>query len=607
MARWGLSKRLVTVTVLLLCGTVAAVTAVQLVHAASHCAQVVNVARTNEGDAAIGLVVDRMWLQGWIMALVVLLVSVFTAVTSVWYVCAPIDELAEAAEAVANGELARCPEQKGPADLARVAHSVNALAGRIKPGPESWEGGTREGGRDTWTQVEELEAQLELRRKNEHDLRQAKEAAEKTAEELRATVAGLTSQLKEAEREATRAEVASHIKSEFLADMSHGIRTHLTSILGFAETLLDATLTEAERQDAVSTVKRNGEHLLGVVDDILDISRIEAGTLEVHHEECSVFHVVAEVQALIRVRANEKKLTFDVDYIGELPATIQTDPYRLRQILINLLNNAVEYTDAGGIHLVVQFSDAGLEPMLVFEVIDTGMGMTPEVLQRLFTPYSNDRGRRVRAQQGSGLSLAISKQLVQMLGGDLAVESARDQGTTFRFTIATGPLDGVEMVDGQEYAILLGEKNRRRSANAAGSTKVEARVLLAEDGVDNLRLISALLTKSGVEVTAASDGQEAIERVRQATAQGRPFDVVLMDMEMPRMDGYAATGLLRGEGYDRPIIALTAHAMAGDREKCVSAGCDDYLSKPVDRMRLFEALTEWAGRRSKHVPVATSV
>lgn len=602
MSGWGLKSRILICCLLLVC-CVIAVSVVQLWHAGSHCVQAAQVATDGGGPSAVNGVIFRLWMQGAVVWLAVALVAVFAAILAACLACTPLDDLVESVVAIAEGDWSRRASEEGPVETATIGRAVNRMAEQLASRSAEEVSQLQERGAES---TQELRTQLLLRAKVEDELRTAKEAAERAAEDLRITNRQLMEDLKEVERAVTRAEVANQVKSEFLADMSHGIRTPLTSILGFADALLDPTLSKSERLDGVGTIKRNGEALLAVVNDIVDFSRIAAGTLDVNHQVCSLFEVVADVQTVIAARAIGKKLRFDVDYIGEFPATIQTDPARLRQILIDVLSFAVDHTDVGGVRLTAQFSDCELEPMLVFESIDTGTGMEGAAAQRLLTPYGDGSVERESGREGIGLSLAIGKQLANLLGGDLTVESVPDQGSVFRLAIATGPLDGVEMVDGQAQAIAIGRDRMERHSVSAERT-LEARVLLAEDGPDNQRLISRLLAKAGAEVVCVSDGREALDACRRALAEGRPFHVVLMDMEMPRMDGYTATSLLRGEGYDRPILALTAHAMAGDREKCVHAGCDDYVSKPVDRLKLIEIIIGWVGRRSDRVPAGSDV
>ncbi len=393
------------------------------------------------------------------------------------------------------------------------------------------------------------------------------------------------------------AESANKSKSEFLANVSHEIRTPMTAILGFSDVLQD---TAARNAEAIETIKRNGTHLLDLINDILDLSKIEADKLDVERTACSPAQIVSEVVSLMCIRAAVKDLPVELDYDGPIPETIQSDPTRLRQILINLMSNAIKFTDAGKVHLVVRLLDADREePKMQFEIIDSGIGMTDEQIARLFKPFSQADSSTTRKFGGTGLGLTISRRLTDMLGGEIHIASTPGKGSTFTFTVATGPLDGVRMLDNPTEA---GTEAKQTDKQAAPQhTSLDCRVLLAEDGPDNQRLISLLLKKAGAEVTLADNGQVACNLVLAARDQGNSFDVILMDIQMPVMDGYEATRRLRQEGYTGPIIALTAYAMRNDRQKCLDAGCDDYATKPIDRNELLKIVAKHVKRQQPAV------
>ncbi|MBN2561580.1 MAG: PAS domain S-box protein [Phycisphaerae bacterium] len=386
------------------------------------------------------------------------------------------------------------------------------------------------------------------------------------------------------------AEIANKSKSEFLANMSHEIRTPMTAILGFTEALLDRGLSDSEKLSAVHTIRRNGEHLLQIINNILDISKIEAGKLEVERIRCSPVQVIADVKSLMQVRADIRNLSFSIEFIGSVPETIESDPMRLKQILVNLIGNAIKFTETGGVTLITRFVDDGTAPSMQFDVVDTGFGMTEAQVGKLFQAFTQADTSTTRKFGGTGLGLHISKQLAGMLGGTITVESELGRGSTFHVKVAAGLLDGVKMLDDPTTATIA----RPETATAAGpdADKLDCRLLLAEDGLDNQRLISHLLKKAGAEVSVVANGKLAAEAALTARDEGNSFDVILMDMQMPVMDGYEATGLLRQKGYTGPIIALTAHSMVGDREKCLDAGCDDYAAKPIDRKKLIEAIQQ---------------
>ena len=394
------------------------------------------------------------------------------------------------------------------------------------------------------------------------------------------------------------AEAANNAKSAFLANMSHEIRTPMTAILGYADLLLEPDQGASDRLNYVQTIRRNSQHLLTVINDVLDISKIEAGKMTVERVTCCPAQVVADVASLMRVKAAEKELGFEVTFNGLIPATVCTDPTRLRQILLNLVGNAVKFTHKGQIRITVAVDTATANRM-IFRVEDSGVGIAPEEQAKLFQPFTQADVSTTRKFGGTGLGLTISKHLAELLGGGISVSSAVGIGSCFELTIDTGSLDGVQMYEGLQESTFppsVHAEERAKMMKPLRTDRLSGHILLAEDGLDNQRLISHHLKKAGAQVTIAENGARAVELAQEAARSGAPFALIFMDMQMPELDGYGATAKLRSRGYEGPIVALTAHAMASDRQKCLTAGCTDYLTKPVDRELLLRMAERYMTR-----------
>lgn len=443
---------------------------------------------------------------------------------------------------------------------------------------------------------DQVQSQEELRRYAE-DLNFANEMKVRSSEHLEQLVEELATAK-------ALAEQSTRSKSEFLANMSHEIRTPMTAILGYTDLLIEDHGLPGDALDALRIVQRNGRYLLEIINDILDLSKIEAGKLPLEHIRFSPVQIVEEVLSLMQVRAEPKGLPLQVEYGSSLPETLVSDPTRIRQILINLFSNSIKFTSRGSVKVITSFFPAeNSEPSrLQFNVVDTGVGMSPEIVAKLFQPFTQADSSTTRKYGGTGLGLTITKRLANMLGGDIRVHSESGSGSDFQVTIAVECPADVRLIDPRKHSRTK-EKDTERSLPesqaAVASAIAGCRILLAEDGLDNQRLIRFLLEKSGADVEVVENGELATEAALSAMAHSQPFDVILMDMQMPILDGYQATARLREQGYALPIIALTAHAMSGDREKCLTAGCSEFATKPIDRKRLIGVISEqWSRTKS---------
>lgn len=386
------------------------------------------------------------------------------------------------------------------------------------------------------------------------------------------------------QRSCEAADAATRAKSEFLAKVSHELRTPLTSIIGFSEELLiqvGGGSTTPLEVEMLETILRNARHLLSVVNDVLDMTRIEKGRLAIERTPCNPAELLAEVTRLMEPQAKAKGLPLRSESRGPIPRAILTDPTRLRQILINIVNNAIKFTETGSVSILMQMLGDPRAALLQFEVVDTGIGIECAEQGEIFKPFVQSAKTRSCVYGGAGLGLTICKYLAEELGGTIGLESQPGRGSTFRVVVAAETAPSLELTN--EADSLHGGAVAAREAGPNSPR----RILLAEDCVDNQRLIRVILEKSGSEVTVVDNGQKALQTALEAWHAERPFDVVLTDIQMPLLNGYELTERLRASGYDGRIVALTAHAMAGERERCLAAGCDSYLTKPIDRAELL--------------------
>ncbi len=392
-------------------------------------------------------------------------------------------------------------------------------------------------------------------------------------------------------RAKAQAEEADEVKSRFLAHMSHELRSPLTAILGFCDVL--QSQTDLRRiGEIAATVRRNGTHLLEIINDILDLSRIEAQMLDVRQERVSLTEFVQELRSLFEIPGETQQNSFGVVIENPVAATLQTDPLRLKQILSNLLSNAFKYAADGTKELRIQTLPSG---EIAFAVSDTGPGIPETELQRIFAPFSRLDRDEDGSVTGTGLGLAIGRRLAELLGGELKVESQLGEGTTFTLVLPPSCAVAGETIDRiPDLVDVSTESSDERQLNRAD--RATGRILVADDRRDVWRVVEHFLQKAGFESVIASNGQEAIEAIESASRDNVPFDAVLMDMQMPVLTGYEAVRELRSNGFRQPIIALTASAMKGDREKCLDAGCDDYLTKPIDGAVLLDKVHQFVGR-----------
>lgn len=393
-------------------------------------------------------------------------------------------------------------------------------------------------------------------------------------------VRDLLSELEQSRQEAVEANRA---KSDFLANMSHEIRTPLGAVLGFSELVMDAAVSEREKQIYMIAVRRNGQLLSALIDDILDLSKVEAGRIETERIDFSLSEMLTEIVSALEPKVAKKGLIFNVERHQDID-NITSDPIRLKQILLNIIGNAIKFTSHGRVSVrigVDPLKGQAKEGILRIEVEDTGIGISPAHTAQLFKPFTQADTSSTRRYGGTGLGLVLSQRLSQLMGGDVKLKwSIPGGGSCFEVTVQVG----VQKIAGLDKVIKL-------EPAAIGLPLKGAQILVVDDSLDNQMLISRILKLLGADVELANDGIEGIDR-----ALANEFDVILMDLQMPRLGGVEATRILRSKGYTRPIVALTAHALKEDRARCLSVGCTDYLTKPIQRNHLVQVLERVSGK-----------
>jgi PAS domain S-box-containing protein len=381
------------------------------------------------------------------------------------------------------------------------------------------------------------------------------------------------------------AEAANQAKTAFLANMSHEIRTPLGAVVGFSDLLTSQSLSPGDRADYVSIIRKNGEFLANIINDILDLSKIEVGKFEVELHEVKLAEILSDIKILLTLQAQDKGLDLTIETEGPIPKIIRTDALRLRQILLNIIGNAVKFTRAGGIEIKIKrIEDESRKALLKFSIRDSGPGIAPDKINKLFQPFVQADVSTTRKFGGAGLGLILSRRLANALGGDVVlVESVLRKGSLFEVTIDPGPLHGCLLLDKGELGKVV------VNSKVPTVTRLDhLRVLLVDDSKDNQFLVTRILGHSGAIIDTAEDGKSAIEMARQ-----NKYDVILMDLQMPLMDGFEATSILRREGYQTPIIALTAHAMREEKQRTLQSGFNGHITKPIDRRALFEELSHY--------------
>jgi len=376
------------------------------------------------------------------------------------------------------------------------------------------------------------------------------------------------------------AERANQAKSAFLANMSHEIRTPLTSIIGFTDAILDSDQSLEQREQALQIIKRSSDHLLHLINDVLDFSKIEAGELDIERSETNLSELLSDVESIVGGQAKQKGLDFSIKYQLPLPRFILSDPLRLKQILLNLCNNAVKFTPTGSVNVTLKYDRENR--VLKFLVRDTGIGMTAEQAEQVFKPFKQADSSTTKQYGGTGLGLSLSRRLAELLGGDLLVSSEPGKGSIFILALTVPQSTDIELIsDPNCYVSGITQTD-------SSMPLLHGNVLLADDSEMNQYLFRMYLEKMGATVTIADNGEMAVN-----LAKRKQYDLIYMDMLMPVLSGVDAVRALRKENYSLPIVMLTANATMEDRNLCRQVGSDDFLTKPIDRKKLYKVTARY--------------
>lgn len=499
-----------------------------------------------------------------IIALTILAVGIILSWTIQNVLAKPFEVLVDATQQVSRGNLGLRLDVNREDEFGKLSRFFNEMMDTIKSQQDALS-----------RTNEELMVEIAERKRAEHELKSHRDHLERE-------VAERTRDLQAARDQALE---ASKAKSAFIANISHEIRTPLTPIIGFAEALLDEGDINREQRRSLRTIIRNSHHLLTLINDILDLSKIEANRLTVERLAVNPFDLLQDLESLVGMQAREKGLDFEVQYQFPIPGLITTDPLRLKQILMNLATNAVKFTERGYVRIRTSFDPARAQ--LLIQVADSGIGISEDKREQLFQAFSQADSSTTREYGGTGLGLYISQRLARMLGGGIEMDSVPGVGSRFLLRIDAGPVREADLVTTHP---LPGEVPVPECDDAAESTCVRGRVLVAEDSPDNQQLISLYLQRLGAEVTLCENGRLAVE-----AALCQHHDLILMDMQMPVMSGLEAVESLRARGYRGPIFALTANAMKEDVERYLALGCDGFLAKPIDKADFNRVVRERLG------------